>query len=236
MQFNPHNLKGVFLDLDDTLYPYPHCNEAGIQAAVSYLAKELNKPSEQIRQAFLDGRAATKQLLKTAAGELAASHHRLLYLQKAIEEILGRTNPELTLIAEQVFWDAYLAGLALFPGAREFLERAKAQGKIIAIVTDMTAQMQLKKVVRLGIDHLIDFIITSEEAGRDKPDPAILHLALKKTHFSTDEVVMVGEDEAHDIAAARAAGITAIAIHKKPTDASVLFAKDFQELIKILNV
>ncbi|OGL65168.1 hypothetical protein A3B21_00320 [Candidatus Uhrbacteria bacterium RIFCSPLOWO2_01_FULL_47_24] len=229
-------IKGILIDLDDTLYPYPLCNEAGIQATVSYLASKLKKPSEQVRQAFLDGRAATKELLKTAAGELAASHHRLLYLQKAIEGMSGRTNPEFTLVAEQVFWEAYLARMVLFPGALEFLERAKAQEKMIAIITDMTAQMQLKKVVQLGIAHLVDFLITSEEAGRDKPDPAALHLALKKTRLSPHEVVMVGEDEAHDIAAAHAAGITAIAIHKNPTDASVPFAKNFQELIKILDV
>ncbi len=160
----------------------------------------------------------------------------MLYLQKAIEELAGKTNPELTLAAERVFWDAYLARMILFPGVLQFLKRAKAQKKVIAIVTDMTAQIQLKKVVQLGIVHLVDFLITSEEAGRDKPDPAALQLALKKTRLSAHETVMVGEDEAHDIAAARAAAVAPIAIHKKPIDSSVSFAKDFQELIKLLKV
>src|SRR3989344_6627113 len=104
----PSRIKGILIDLDDTLYPYPLCNEAGIQATVGYLAKELERSFAQVLKAFEQGRTATKQLLKTKTGELAASHHRLLYLQKAIENILGRTNPVLTLAAEQVFWNAYL--------------------------------------------------------------------------------------------------------------------------------
>lgn len=233
---NLQNLKGIFLDLDDTFYSYPPCNEAGKQAVFAHLASILQKPAEVIAQAFESGRQHTKDMLKTPEFELAASHSRLLYCQNATEELIGRTNAALTLECEKIFWSAFIKAMNLFPGARECLTRAKTAGKIIAIVTDMTAQTQLQKLVALGIADLVDFVISSEEAGREKPDPSSMHLALQKTRLKSHEVVMVGEDEARDTTAARAAGIVPIAIHQKPADPGVIFANNFDALTKILAI
>ncbi len=234
MLLHPRHIKGIFLDLDDTLYSYTPCNKAGKQAVFKHLAQALKKPSEVIGAAFEKGRQQTKELLKMPAFELAASHSRLLYYQKTLEELMGHTDSKLTLKCEQIFWDTFMKEMTLFPGAHEFLERAKAAKKIVAIVTDMTTQTQLQKLVKLGIAELIDFVVTSEESGRDKPAPASLLLALKKTGLRSQETVFIGEDEVRDIAAARAADIIPLSLHQKPADPTVIFVNNFDELTKIL--
>jgi putative hydrolase of the HAD superfamily len=61
---------------------------------------------------------------------------------------------------------------------KELLDDLRRLGIPTAIVTDLTAQIQFRKVVYFGLDHYFDYIITSEEAGHDKPHQAPFKLAL----------------------------------------------------------
>lgn len=56
----------------------------------------------------------------------------------------------------------------------------------------------------------MDFIVTSEEAGREKPKPSIFRLALKKAGCSPKETVMVGDSVEKDVRGAEKAGIAGI--------------------------
>ena len=57
----------------------------------------------------------------------------------------------------------------LFPGVREFLQQLKSIGIRTANITDLTAQIQFRKMVYFGLDEYFDYVVTSEEAGCDKP-------------------------------------------------------------------
>lgn len=234
--FDPRYIKGIFIDLDDTLYEYAPCNDAAIHESLRFLRERLHRPLDEVAQAFEHGRTHTKLRLKGRDFELASSHSRLLYFQKAIERLMNHTDPQLTLEAEKIFWDAFRRQMRLANGAREFLQRAKAHLLRIAVITDMTAGAQLEKIHRLGIGDYVDFVVSSEESGRDKPHPDSLELALEKTQLTREEVVMVGEDEVRDIAAARSLGIVPIAIKIAPKNRETLFVKSFQELSELLRL
>lgn len=231
--FDVHRIKGILLDLDDTLYDAVQCYDRGKVAACSYLAEKTHHPLTRVFEAFERGRVETKRQFTSLSRELAASHSRLLYLQKAIEELTGKTNSTLTLEAEQVYWDASFEIMQPYPNVREFLQQSRQRKKTILIVTDLTAQIQFKKLIKLGIHTLIDFVVTSEEAGREKPDQEPLRLALRKATLTSEDVVMVGNDE-RDVKAAQALGIPCIVVWTAPTQHGGLFAKDFQELSNIL--
>ena len=69
-------LKGVLFDLDNTLYSYEPCNQAGQQAVLNWLSKQLGLPVRKLQQHYDQAR---QQIHEQLVGQ-AASHSRLLYL------------------------------------------------------------------------------------------------------------------------------------------------------------
>ena len=82
-----------------------------------------------------------------------------------------------------------------------------------AIVTDLTAQIQFRKIVYFGLDHYFDHIVTSEEAGYDKPHEEPFALALDKMQPKGRCIWMVGDNPLNDIQGAREA-INAVTLQK----------------------
>ena len=66
------------------------------------------------------------------------------------------------------------------PGAAEALDGLKAMGLAEGIGTNMTADYQFAKLERLGLMERVDFLVTSEEAGAEKPDPRLFALCAEK--------------------------------------------------------
>ena len=71
------------------------------------------------------------------------------------------------------------------------------------------AEIQLKKIAHLGISDYIDFVITSEEVGAEKPSKRIFYAALDKLNCDPGEAVMIGDDLKKDISGAEKLGIKA---------------------------
>jgi HAD superfamily hydrolase (TIGR01509 family) len=90
-------------------------------------------------------------------------------------------------------------------GVVDTLDRLGASGLLLGVVSnwDYTLPEQL---ARAGLDGRFDAVVTSAEAGRPKPDPTALNLALKRLGVDPGRVVHVG-DEGADADAARAAGV-----------------------------
>jgi len=86
---------------------------------------------------------------------------------------------------------------------KELLDDLRLLGTPTAIVTDLTAQIQFRKVVYFGLDHCFDYIVTSEEAGFDKPHEAPFRIALEKMRPKGDCVWMIGDDSVTDMRGAR---------------------------------
>ncbi len=199
-------IRAIFFDLDDTLYAYEPCQAAAMSALFSFLSTRLDTEVKKIHHAFEDARAAIHARLPC----VAAGHSRLLYAQECIEALLGRTDVALTVEAEECFWRVFLDAMELRPGVDAFLAETKQRGIVTAIVTDLTTQIQLRKIHRLGIGQSIDWLVTSEESGVEKPDPASFRLAAQKTGIPLDNTLMIGESYAKDILPARTLGMQTV--------------------------
>jgi putative hydrolase of the HAD superfamily len=202
--FNPQKMKPrpscVLLDLDHTLYDYPSCNAAGMEAARTLAYRKLNLAPANFDRHF----DAARKTLKKRLGPVAASHSRLLYFQLAIEAAGFRSQPAIVLRLEQAFWRAYLDKAVLFDNVKEFLDDLRIAGVPALILTDLTAAIQLRKIVYLGLDAYVDWIVTSEESGRDKADPVGFNLAIEKVALRGDGPVwMVGDNLVCDLHGAR---------------------------------
>lgn len=189
----------ILFDTDNTLYPYAPAHAAAQAAVRSKVVTTFSIQPEDFDKAFGEARKQIKTRLK----HTASSHSRLLYLQRMLE-IMGLGSQVLwALDFEQTYWRTFLSNAILFDDVKELLDDLRRLGIPTAIVTDLTAQIQFRKVVYFGLDHYFDYIITSEEAGFDKPHEAPFQIALEKMRPKGDCIWMIGDNPINDIRGAR---------------------------------
>jgi HAD superfamily hydrolase (TIGR01549 family) len=191
----------VLLDFDNTLYDYASCNNAGMEAARRLAQRVLNLAPGDFDQCFADARTE----LKARLGRTASSHSRLLYFQRTVERAGFGSQPFVVLQLEQAFWREYLDVAVLYPEALDFLDDLRSAGIPSVLVTDLTAQIQMRKMILLGLDRSIEWIVSSEETGADKPSPLAFELALAKLGGVEGPVWFIGDDIDCDLAGAKAA-------------------------------
>jgi HAD superfamily hydrolase (TIGR01509 family) len=109
-----------------------------------------------------------------------------------------------------LFLRQYLPALAPTPGARTLVEALKAKGLRVVVATSSNDKELGPLLAQAGVADLIRRA-TSSDDGASKPDPDIVHAALREGGLEPAEAVMVG-DTPYDIKAARRAGVRAIAL------------------------
>lgn len=189
----------ILFDTDNTLYPYNPAHTAAQQAVRQKVVSTFAITAEEFDQAFSTARDEVKARLK----ETAASHSRLLYIQRMLEILGLGSQVLLALDFEQTYWRTFLNNAALFSEVKELLDDVRLLGIPTAIVTDLTAQIQFRKVVYFGLDQYFDYIVTSEEAGHDKPHESPFLIAVEKMRPKGQNIWMIGDNPVNDIRGAR---------------------------------
>ncbi len=182
-------VRGVILDVDGTLVD---SNDAHTRAWVEALAEHgLQVPFDKVRK--LIGMGGDK-LLPRVTG-------------------IREDTPEGEAISKrrgEIFQERYLPTLRPTPGARELLRHLRGQG-LKLVVASSAKREELQGLLKVcGADDLIDDQTSSDDAERSKPDPDIVHAALKDAGFPPQEVVMLG-DTPYDVESAGRAQVAVIA-------------------------
>jgi len=189
----------ILFDTDNTLYHYDPAHEKAMLAVREKVTSTFSIDKKVFDEAFDSARKQIKQQLKNTA----SSHSRLLYFQRMLEIIGLGSQVMLALDFEQTYWRTFLATTVLFDNVKEVLDDLRLLGIPTAIVTDLTAQIQFRKVVYFDLDRYFDYIVTSEEAGFDKPHEAPFRIALEKMQPSGRNIWMIGDNEVNDIQGAK---------------------------------
>ena len=240
--FNPARFNerpdAILFDTDNTLYPYDPAHAAAQEAVREKVVKTFSITP----RAFDDTFAEARNQIKARLSHTASSHSRLLYLQRMLELMGLGSQVLLALDFEQTYWRTFLSNAVLFDEVKDVLDDLRLLGIPTAIVTDLTAQIQFRKVVYFGLDSYFDYIVTSEEAGFDKPHAAPFNIAIEKMRPKGDCIWMIGDNPVNDIRGAREK-INAVTLQKihdgtpvgrceNRPDASF---KNFGELRKLIN-
>ncbi len=99
----------------------------------------------------------------------------------------------------------------------ETLEKLRARGLYLSIVSNIDDDYLVPLVEKWKLDQVLDDWTSSEGARSCKPDPEFFALALAKARCQAERVVFVGDSPEHDIAGARAAGMTTVLISEAGT-------------------
>jgi HAD superfamily hydrolase (TIGR01509 family) len=110
-----------------------------------------------------------------------------------------------------VFKSRYIERVKPFPGARDLLARAKAEGLKVALASSAGSDEVDHYLDLLDARDIVDFSTSKDDAEHSKPDPGIFAAALKKSGASADSVIVIG-DTPYDVEAATKLGIGSIGL------------------------
>lgn len=219
----------IIFDFDNTLYEYEPCHRMGLKASLNELMKYLNLKYESLELAYKQSQKEVKAHLINQA----ASHSRLLYF-KNICERYSLNAIKLPLILEEIYWKTFLDYMQLKPGVIELLSDLKSREFKVGMCTDLTAHIQLRKIERLKIEEYFDVIVTSEEAGVEKPNPYIFEFTLSKLNSKASESIFIGDSIEKDIKGAIANGMKAIYLNDMEAS-EYLCALNINQVHAIIN-
>jgi putative hydrolase of the HAD superfamily len=228
----------VLFDLDDTLTP----DGASFREAALATARSLGAPDELVEAVRTHARAAWRagphfgwfEMIGCSSWEgLWAPAGGSGQPIEAIREWLqGVYRPGAWRAGlEQVGADPGLAGRAAaefldhragccvaYPDAKAALERVRAAGLRVAVVTNGMSDLQWLKLERAGLAGYADAFVASSAVGIGKPDARIFELALERIGSTAGAAVMVGDNLQRDIAGAQAAGLRGVWIDRDGRD------------------
>lgn len=101
---------------------------------------------------------------------------------------------------------AYPNRWVLFDDVLPTLGALRHRGIVVGLVSNVQRDMSTL-LERLGVSGQLDFVVTSAEAGLEKPHPPIFRLALKKAGVGAEQTIHVGDQYNSDVLGARGAGI-----------------------------
>lgn len=98
-----------------------------------------------------------------------------------------------------------------YPDVVSTLEQLKAQGIRLAIVSTKRNDTIDRGLSILGVTHLFDVRIGTDDVKNVKPDPEPVLLAMERLGIAKEDAIMIG-DNSHDIEAGHRAGVRAAGV------------------------
>lgn len=204
-------IRACIFDVDNTLYSYDLAHAPAYRAVSDYAVAAFGVTPERFDE--LHGEA-NRALREHTGAACAAIHNRLIRYQLMLER-LAQPLFHAPKMAE-LYWNTLLEHARPYPGAAECFSQLKAAGVRVGIGTNMTADYQFAKLERLGLLDAVDFLVSSEEAGAEKPEQRFFDLCARKALCPAGECLFVGDDPQNDVSGALRAGMRAAWLCPEP--------------------
>ncbi len=190
------SFSAVLLDLDgtllDTIPDLAHASNAmRLEVGLAPLARETI--------ASYVGKGTENLVLRTLSNNPGGSVPAADDIERGLE-IFGRHYHAVN--GEQA---------VVYPGVMQGLEAFKAAGVKMAVVTNKPAEFTLPLLERAGLAHFFEHVVCGDTCARKKPDPMPLLHACELLKARPQDVLAIG-DSINDALAARAAGMTVLAV------------------------
>lgn len=106
----------------------------------------------------------------------------------------------------------HLREVKVYPGAIEFLERNRNRGRKLFIATGGNRERVMNDLRRLNLNYYFYDVVTGDDVKKQKPDPEMIELIIKKHCIRKNECVFVG-DKPWDVLAGKRAKVKTIAVN-----------------------
>lgn len=182
-------IRAVLVDLDGTLLD----TVADLAAAINRVHADLGlPPRDPALIATFVGKGLPTMVRRALAGTLEGDVDQALF-RRAWALFDGHYAAESGRQARP------------YPGAREGIDRMRAQGLRLACVTNKSERFTLELLRDTGFLEAFEFAVCGDRVARKKPDPEPFLLACERFAVSPGEALVIGDSE-NDVQGARAAG------------------------------
>ena len=189
------HVEGVLIDLDDTLYLYDPCHLAALRACFAHHNFGLPFPAYQER--YRAARSTVTRLLEPQ-GACRSRLFAFMALAEAEADKLPR-GYKLAYDLDEIYWSTFIDTMKPDPDAFIFLKRCLEKQIPVCVVTDMTALVQIRKILQLEISSYVNALVTSEEVGAEKPDTRMFTVAAGKLGVPLKKCLMLGDSVEKDV-------------------------------------
>jgi putative hydrolase of the HAD superfamily len=202
-------IKAVIFDIDNTMYDYDAAHAIAMDALTAHCTSTFSIGKEECPELC----SKAQRMVEDRIGmDCAAIHNRLLRFQ-CILELLHIEKPSCAMTMYHVYWDNLIAAMKAEPGLKELISALHSKKIPIGVGSDMTAYIQYKKLEKLQILDEISQIVTSEEAGAEKPAPRFFQLCVEKMGCRPEECVFIGDSLKKDVKGAIENGLQGVWYH-----------------------
>lgn len=207
-------IKAVFFDLYNTLARFhPPREQLQVQAARAF-GLDL-EPAAIVRgyvdaDHFMTAQNAKQHIQRMAPEErlaFFAEYERLILVASGVDasrELAGKVWARVREIP---------SSLAPFDDSLPTLEAVKARGLSAGLISNIYQDLG-DLCRRLGMAPYLDFMVSSQSAGAEKPHPKIFLAALAKAGVEPSEAIHVGDQYHGDVVGARGVGIHPILLDR----------------------
>lgn len=209
LTMEPYPTKLILFDLDNTLFDHNH----SLHCAISAIQERYPGLADIETQTLIDQyNDSLQQAYDRYLEKLITYEEKDTVKVKLLFQGLGLLEPSSQDVIDfrATYQPAYRASRRATPGSIELLTQLRKLGYVTAIVTNGQTEDQSAKASAIRIRHLVDRIITSEEAGYPKPDRRIFQYAIKQLGGSPDTTYMVGDSVESDIQGALNTNLKAV--------------------------
>jgi putative hydrolase of the HAD superfamily len=201
-------VRGVLFDVDDTLVDHDGARQTAIVAHLASLGLDHDDAAVS-RWHLVEERHFARHL----SGELSFQEQR----RARVREMLGGSGGE-GVHLDDAAADAWFAGYnARFEAAwtayddvAAALDVMAAHDLAVGIVTNVGADLQRRKLERVGLGGRFEVVVGLDTFGFGKPDPRVFRHACELIGTEPGETYFVGDRLDHDAIGARDAGLRAI--------------------------
>ena len=191
-------IKAVFFDIDDTLYDTSGFAKLARKAALNAMI-DAGLPLSHDN---------AYKLLREIIKEKGSNYDQ--HLNVLTKRVFGEEKPLLIALGMITYHNVKFALLRLFPETMSTLIYLKAEGYHLGVISNGLTIKQYEKLVRLGLHHFFDSVVTSQEANVEKPDETIFKMAMERMGCKAENSVMIGNSFNDDILGAINAGMSAV--------------------------
>jgi len=188
-------IKAVIFDLDNTLVDFFRMKREAVKAAVAAMV------DAGLDGSFDEAYEAINRIYDSEGIEFQEVFDRFLF------ERYGEIRHKLLAAGVVAYRKAREAALVLYPHVTSTLTTLAKRGIKLAVLTDAPPKQAWLRLCYLNLHHLFDAVITSEEAGAQKPSPLPFRLTLESLQVEPSEALMIGDWPERDMVGATGVGI-----------------------------
>lgn len=232
----PATLKGIFFDIDDTLYSTSEFTELARSAALDAMIEAgLSVDKRQLQEELTE-----------VISEFSSNydqHFDKLLVRIPKRYYRGKNTAILVAAGIVAYHETKMRHLAPYEDAVEVLRILSKTDLILGVITEGLAVKQAEKLVRLRLYQYLasNAIFISNQIGISKPNPKIYQRACSDLNLRPTETMYVGDNPTHDVDPPNQIGMVTVRMRRgkyysaDSQTAPVFEAQNFWDLLDFLK-